>query len=117
MENSRLLMVAMAERCRGLIQRSEEADGLLPPTLQRRHLLWMCDRVEEHAEDWPATRLHRWIGFVQCAMMAHRMLDLDGAKGMFNKAKIAHAVSGDDNDLTVHLDPNRSFQLELGGES
>jgi len=116
MNNQRLLIVAMAERCRSVIQHSDEANCLLPSALQPKHLLWMCELIEHHAEDWPATRLHRWIGFVQSAMMANRMLDLDGARSMFNKAKIAHAESDDDNDLVDHLDPDSSFELELGGE-
>lgn len=111
-----LIVVAMAERCRDLIQRSDETDCLLPAALQHKHLLWMCDCIEEHSEDWPPTRLHRWIGFVQCAMMANRMLDLAEAKAMFNKAKIAHAESSEDHDLVDHLDPDSSFELELGGE-
>ena len=46
-------------------------------------------QIEEHAEDGPATKLHRWIGFVQGAMLANRMLDLDGLKAMFDDAKAA----------------------------
>lgn len=117
MNNTGLMIVAMAERCRDLIQRSDEGNCLLSPALQRHHLLWMCDRIEQHSENWPATRLHRWIGFVQSAMMANRMLDLEGAKRLFDKAKVAHAGHGDDNDLVDHLDPGSSFELDLGGES
>ena len=47
----------------------------------------MCKLIVEHAEDWPATKLHRWVGFVQAGMIANYMLDLDGAKAMFNKVK------------------------------
>jgi hypothetical protein len=74
----------------------------------------MCDKIEEHAEDGPATKLHRWIGFVQCAMLAHRMLDLDGAKAMFDEAKVAHGETSE--DLLDHLDPTSSFELDIGGE-
>jgi len=117
MDNASLLVVAMAERCRDVIQRSDETSSLLSPALQREHLLWMCDRIEEHSEDWPATRLHRWIGFIQSAMMANRMLDLEAAKSLFDDAKIAHASTSDDGDLLGHLDPNSTFTLNLGGES
>lgn len=116
MNNASLLVVAMAERCRDLIQRSDEASSLLSPALQRTHLLWMCDRIEEHSEDWPATRLHRWIGFIQSAMMANRMLDLEAAKSLFDRAKIAHASGSDDGDLVDHLDPSSTYTLDLGGE-
>ena len=73
-----------------------------------------CRKIEENAEDGPVTQLHRWIGFIQGAMMAHRMLDLDGAKAMFDQAKIAHGETSD--DLLDHLDPNSSFKVDIGGE-
>ena len=111
-----LMMVAMAERCRDLIQKSDDTDCLLPAALHPQHLVWMCDCIEEHSEDWPQTRLHRWIGFVQCAMMANRILDLNGAKAMFNEAKVAYAQSSDDHDLVDHLSSDNCFELDLGGE-
>ena len=114
MDNASLLFVAMAERCRGLILEWATPDLSLPKALQPRHLLWMCDEIEEHAEKCPATKLHRWIGFIQGAMLAHRMLDLDGARAMFNEAKVAHGETSD--DLTDHLDPESSFELDIGGQ-
>jgi hypothetical protein len=114
MDNADLLVVAMAQKCRGLIQEWETPDADLPKALQPKHLLWMCDEIDDHAEDGPATRLHRWIGFIQGAMMAHRMLDLDEVKEMFDHAKIAHGESSD--DLLDHLDPSSSFNVDIGGE-
>ena len=113
--NASLLAVSMAEKCRRLIPEWDTPDLSLPKALQPRHLLWMCDKIEEHAEDGPATKLHRWIGFVQCAMLAHRMLDLDGAIAMFNEAKVAYGETSE--DLLDHLDPTSSFELDIGGES
>jgi len=116
MDKASLAIVAMAEQCRTLIRRADDTNSLLPPPLQAGHLLWMCDRIEQHAEKWPATRLHRWIGFVQCAMMANRILDLDGVKAMFARVKIAYAETDRDGDLLDHLDPDSTFELEVGGE-
>ena len=77
----------------------------------------MCDQIEKHAEGGPATKLHRWIGFVQAAMLANRMLDLDGLKAMFDKAKAAHeGTSEDSEDLIDHLDPTSSFEFDIGGQ-
>jgi hypothetical protein len=59
----------MARQCRELMEQSKAEDAELPQALHPNHLLWMCGHIEEHAEDWPTTRLHRWIGFVQCGMM------------------------------------------------
>jgi hypothetical protein len=108
------MIIAMAEQCRSLIQKSEAPDPGLPKALQPKHLLWMCDQIEKHAEDGPPTRLHRWIGFVQCAMMAHRILDLDEAKAMFDKAKTAHGECSE--NLMDHLDPSSSFEFDIGGQ-
>jgi hypothetical protein len=72
MENANLLVIAMAQKCRGLIQEWETPDVNLPEALQPKHLLWICDEIDKHAEDIPANRVHRWIGFIQAAMMAHR---------------------------------------------
>lgn len=116
MEQSNLLIVAMAEQCRHMIRQAGATGGGLSGGLHPRHLLWMCDRIEQHAEDWPATRLHRWIGFVQAGMMANQMLDLEGAKAMFDTAKAAYGEPGDDPDLLDHLDPDSSFEMDLGGQ-
>lgn len=115
MDNASLLTVAMAERCRHLLLDSGTGNRALPKCLQHEHLLWMCDRIERHAEDWPATKLHRWVGFIQGAMVAHRMLDLDRAKAMFNKAKIAHAAQ--DDEMSDHLDIASEYLIDIGGEA
>ncbi len=83
------LLIAMAEQCRNMIQQAETTDRSLPASLQSKHLLWMCDKIEQHVEDWPVTKLHRWIGFVQGGMIANQVLDLAGAKAMFDEVKIA----------------------------
>jgi hypothetical protein len=108
------LIKAMAEECRGLILEWNKFDLDLPESLQPRHLERMCDRIEKHAKDWSAVKLHRWIGFVQCAMMANRILDLDGIKAMFDKVKNAYGETGE--ELLDHLDPEDSFELDIGGE-
>ena len=117
MDNTSLLIVAMAQQCRALIGESQNADSDLLPALHRNHLLWMCECIEKHVEEWPVTKLHRWIGFIQGGMLANRMLDFDTAKSMFDEAKNAYGVSGADEDLLDHLDPTSDFELDIGGES
>ena len=114
MDNSDLLVVAMAEHCRAVIRQWNKPETDLPKPLQPKHLERMCEKIQKHAEDWPATKLYRWIGFVQCAMMASRMLDLKEAKAMFDKAKVAHGETSE--DLWDHLDPGSVFELDIGGE-
>lgn len=117
MDSDSKLIVAMAESCRRLIQKSNDGESRLPTALRKKHLLWMCDKIEEHAEVGPTSKLHRWIGFVQAAMLANRMLALDELKTMFNEAKRAHTEAGDDlDDLLDHLDPTNSFELDIGGQ-
>ena len=117
MDNTSLLVVAMAAKCRSLIQEWDKPVPDLPKALQPKHLLWMCDQIEKHAEGGPATKLHRWIGFVQAAMLANRMLDLDGLKAMFDQAKAAHGDTSEDlENLIDHLDPKSFFKFDIGGQ-
>ena len=113
MDNSNLLVVAMGEECRQIIEQWEQQETDLPESMQRPHLLRMCQRIEQRADDWPATRLHRWIGYIQCALIANGVIDLAEAKRMFDRAKIAYPES--DEDLVDHLDPTSGFELDIGG--
>jgi len=117
MDNASLLVVAMAEQCRHLIQESTQDDSDLPQPLHASHLLKMSDSIKKHADDWPATKLHRWIGFIQGGMMANRMLDFAGAKAMFDEAKRAYGEGVVDQDLIDHLDADNAFRLDIGGEA
>ena len=113
MDNSNLLVVAMADECKRIILTWQDEDDSLPESVRREHLERMCQRIEKHAEDWPATRLHRWIGFIQCALIANNVIDLKEAKRMFDRAKIAYPEA--DDDLLDHLDPGSSFEMDIGG--
>lgn len=117
MENADRLIVGMARQCRNVIQEWDEPAPDLPKALQPKHLLWMCDQIEKNAEGGSVTKLHRWIGFVQAAMLANRMLDLDGLKAMFDSAKAEDAERCEEaEDLLDHLDPTSSFEFDIGGE-
>lgn len=116
METSRLLIAAMAEKCRAVMQKAPHVARDLPEVLGLTHLRWMCDRIETNAEIWPAARLHRWIGFVQAGAIANRILDIDQLKAMFDEANNAHAQRADDQDLIDHLDAGSGFNMEIGGQ-
>jgi hypothetical protein len=117
MDQTDLLMVAMAERCLHIIQnKPKDARFGLPESLCPDHLRRMCKLIVEHAEDWPDTKLNRWIGFIQAGMIANLMLDLDGAKAMFNKIKEEYGAIAKDQDLVDHLDPMTTFEMEIGGQ-
>ena len=109
------LMTAMIEKCRRIIlDQDQHAFENQPEPLRKAHLIRMCDRMIDHVDDWPGVKLNRWIGFIQCALIANRSLDLEQAKQMFNRAK---KTSGDSaQDLLDHLDPNSPFEFDLGGE-
>lgn len=107
----------MAERCLNIIQdKTEDTRFALPATLRPDHLRGMCERIIAHAEDWPTTKSHRWIGFVQAGMIANLMLDLEGAKAMFSQVKEQYGSTAKDRDLLDHLDPMTSFEMEIGGQ-
>jgi hypothetical protein len=117
MEQTTLLIVAMAEKCNAILSgKAEDARFALQKQLRPKHLAWMSKQIVKHADDWPAVKLHRWLGFIQCGMMANLILDLDGAQSMFNEAKKAHGNIADDIDLVDHLDSDSSFEIDLGGQ-
>lgn len=116
MEKSPRLVAAVAEKCKSVIQASEDTPYDVPESLRPEHLAWMCDRIQRYAEDWPETKLHRWIGFVQCGMMANRIVGFDGIKEIVEEVKKSHGETGEDQDLIDHLDPDSSFRLDIGGE-
>lgn len=113
MNNARRMIATTAEACNRLIQREDTTNCLLPEALQPKHLQWMCAQIESQAATWPLSRLHRWMGFVQCALLANRMLDLEGAKRTFSQSKFPLEAHGDDQNLLDHLDLANS--LDLGG--
>lgn len=122
MNNASLLLIAMAEQCRTLLQSSahdfqEPQHTPLPTRLGVRHLLLMCDQIEKNAEEWPETKQHRWIGFIQAGLMANRIIDMQGLREMFNDAKNAYGSGNEDIDLIDHLDPESDFKMDIGGES
>ncbi len=108
------LIAAMAEQCRDMIVTWDKPGLDQPMPLQPKHLKWMCDRIAKHANDWPATKVHRWIGFVQGAMIANRIISLDEAKTMFDKAKNAYGDTSE--DLVDHLNPDGFSGLDIGGQ-
>jgi hypothetical protein len=113
MDNAAVLASAMAEKCREYIRNWEKTEHLLPKALKAVHLDWMCGQILNHVEDWPPTKLHRWIGFIQSGMLANRMTDLEGLKETFAKVKIAFGETCE--DLADHLDTCSSFELDIGG--
>jgi hypothetical protein len=116
MQDSSASIAAMAEKCRTLIEGHIVSRKDLPRAISPNHLLRMCDRIEKHTADWPDTKLHRWIGFVQCGMIANGILDLPGAKSMFDSVKNEYLKTSEDQDLTDHLDPESTFDIDVGGQ-
>ena len=114
MSDDVLLIEAMADKCLALLVAWDEQVPDHQPSLRPKHLEWMCRQIAQHARDWPATKVHRWIGFVQAALIANHMLDLQQAKRMFDDAK--NAFGEMDQDLVDHLDPTSSFEVDLGGQ-
>ena len=117
MDKHTLVIAAMANECCVLLEETTQSENTLPRTLQPDHLLWMSKQISNHADDWPATKLHRWIGYVQGGMVGNRMLDFEGAKAMFNKVRDTFKGTEIDQDLIDHLDAENPFRLETGGES
>ncbi len=50
-------------------------------------------------------------------MIANGIINVDGAKTMFDTAKNAYAGNVPDDDLVDYLDPDNVFRFEIEGES
>lgn len=111
-----LVVAAMARKCCDLLE-GRSTSNALPRTLQPDYLLWMANQIAQHTEVWPATKLHRWIGYLQGGMVANQILDFDGAKAMFQAVRKVVDGIDVDQDLIDHLDPENPFRLEMGGEA
>ena len=114
MSDNETLIVAMADKCMETISTWSGPGSDQPVSLQPEHLTWMCREIARHSNDWPATKVHRWIGFVQGAMIANHIITLAEARRMFDEAK--NAFGATDQDLVDHLDPDSSFELDIGGQ-
>lgn len=110
--HAHLLIREMAHQCRQCIESAKLDDSQLPQPLGGRHLLWMCRQIERKIDEWPESKMHRWIGFIQCALLANGALDLEELKTMFDEAKTAYGDPG--QDLLDHLDPDHPFEFDLG---
>ena len=108
---SHLLAVEIARHCEEIILEFKATLG--PGLLRTRHLLEMCEKIEKNADDWPVTKLHRWIGFIQgCLVMAGlTTIEKESQFVRETKQKITETV---DEELKDHHDSDNHFELELG---
>jgi hypothetical protein len=116
MQAARNQIAAMAAECCAVLKQSNDDEPKLPRPLHSTHLLWMCGQIQTQAKNWPVSRLHRWIGFVQAGILTNRILDLDAIKAMFDEVKRSTAAIAEDVDLIDHLDVEHTFSLDIGGQ-
>ena len=117
MDESAQIVSDTTVECQECIELFGLSECDLPDSLMVDHLSWMLTQIPVHANDWPVTKLHRWIGFVHRGMIAHGMLTFVTAMEMFGKARDACGPDPVDQDLIDHLDPKHSFRFEIDGES
>lgn len=112
-----LLAVEIAQNCKLILEDTWDL-GLDPGmrTVSQEHLLWMADQIYENSDTWPATKLHRWVGFMQGVMVAYALTTIDKESSTVRKIKQAF-LEEMDVELKDHQDPESYFELELGGES
>lgn len=111
MSPRKLLAVELARQCADKIR----ARGAPMYTDSTKHLLKMCSEIEKRAENWPSTKMHRWIGFIQGTMVAMEITTIEEESDTVRKAKTM--FSEDDNGLIDHNNPDHHFEFEIGGES
>ena len=84
------------------------------PNTQLENLIWMCKQVQTQ-EDWPSSKRHRWLGYVQGVLIALGISTVEDEKKLVAKAK-EYFIEYKDTDLKDHNDPDSPFQIDIGGE-
>jgi hypothetical protein len=122
MERSNLLAVEIADRLAIRLNQYVETFGEehcekdFDKYTSPLWLLWMCERIGKHYEDWPVTKLHRWVGYIQGVMVANGMSSVDLEKQTVQDARIWFPEEID-QELDDHNNPDIKFRLDIGGES
>ncbi len=54
-----------------------------------KHLLWMAGQVRDNynSENWSATKLHRWIGYIQGVMVQRKLTTVQRERDDYRAAK------------------------------
>ena len=102
----------MVERCRTAIAASATSREVQP--VPPAHLTWMCDQLDENVDQWSAVKVARWIGFLQCALIADRILDARHVGVIFADAR--GGLHDARRDLLDRLAAEEPFEFDLGGE-
>lgn len=68
-------------------QMVKDSDGL-----GLRHAYWMLYSIEVMIDDWPLTKCHRWLGYVQSIMIHNKLINLEQARDMSRGLDDADAV-------------------------
>lgn len=87
---SHQLGLEIVRHCRTKLPKNFTADvwGIVPKYRKAlEHLHWMCEEMENNSEDWPVSKLHRWIGYVQGQMVLMGITDLETEKDVVRELK------------------------------
>lgn len=118
---SHVLAVEIARHCEKIISDSNKVNktGMQydydPPDERPRadHLLKMCEKIENHADEWPVTKLHRWVGFIQGSMVMAGLTTMEKESQFIRDLKM-NLRETVDIELKDHRDPESEFELDLG---
>jgi len=114
------LAIELVNRLSVEIEEWDERNFLVvqaPLEVQPKNLLRMCHRIEEKAveDEWPDTKLHRWIGHLHGCMLTLGIVDIDRLKEIMSQAKKVFGEK-EDEELKDHCNPDNFFSLDIGGE-
>lgn len=114
--NPTLLGVQIAERLADRIAHVPGIEGA-PDATQPSNLLRMLNRLVEKAEkeEWPDTKIHRWLGYVMGCLTAHGITTESCLREIVGDSK-KYFEEQEDDDLKAHNDPDSMFRLDIGGE-
>lgn len=112
MATHRLLALEAVQLCRAKLV--EDGDDIPERDAALEHALLLSHQVEQYVLQWPATRLHRALGFIQGVLVSRGCSSLEEQCTLLERLQIGFPECRD-RDLADHLDPRQPFELELGG--
>lgn len=63
------IAVAYAQHLLDKLEKAATDDYTIETTISVVHLKWMCQQIIERVNEMSATKLHRWIGYIQGVMV------------------------------------------------
>lgn len=120
MANPTQLAIQIAERLEDQIKEWQDTFNIdleVEKVVHPDRLLTMIEKLIHKAEqdEWPDTKLHRWLGWIMGCMACHNIAGIEKLEQIVTSSKMCFGEKADE-ELEAHHNPDSSFRLDIGGE-